>query len=150
MTHIMRIGEMPGNGVKEKLEINPVNFDDISPNEKNDIPEIDYGNPNNDDFYKLKEFLEHSGLMPKTKIQHEDASFGKWDLMIGPVNDYQDGYILFYWWKDRFNEYADKYLFFREDGVSNGVKYKFEKDRKLLAELDKIVGVFGKSKEWKE
>ena len=150
MTHIMRIGEMPENDVKEKLEINPVDFNNLPLDGKYDIPEIDYDNPNNDGFYKLRDFLKDSGLMPKTKMQREGANFGKWDLMIGYIDDYRQAYILFYWWADRFSEYNDNYLIFLNDGIANTSKYRFEKNQKVLAELDKIVGVFGKSKEWKD
>ena len=135
MTHIMKIDEMTQSQ---------------NANSQYDIPKLNYDNPNDTDFYKLQDFLESNDLFPKTKIPHKNANFGKWDLMIGYIDDYRKAYILFYWWGDRFDEYDDRYLIFLEDGVSNTSRYNFEKDPKVLAELDKIVEVFGKSKEWKD
>ena len=118
---------------------------------KYDIPEINYNKPNNNDFYKLKNFLEDNDLIPKTKIQKDkNQRFGKWDMMIKPIDDYRDGYVLAYWYGTSFDEYADTYLIFLEDGVSHDYHYSFEKDKKVLAELEKIIDVFGKSKEWKD
>lgn len=132
MTHIMRFDEM--------MQVQNVNG----------IPELNYDNPNNTDFYKLKDFLKDNDLFPKTKIQYKDMRFGKWDLMIGYIDDYRKAYILFYWWANRFDEYDERYLIFLKDGVSNTTQYNYEKDPEVLAELDKIIKVFGKSKEWKD
>jgi hypothetical protein len=89
--------------------------------------------------------------MPKIKIQKDDhQQFGKWDIMIKPIDDYRDGYVLAYWWGTSLYEHADTYLIFLEDGVSHDYHYKFEEDKKVLAELEKIIDVFGKSKEWKD
>ena len=112
------------------------------------IPAIDYANPNIKDLGKLEKFLKSSGLMPKTKLRREGSNFGKWTLMIKAIDDERDGYVLSYWWSDRFDEYSDDYLVFLEDGVGNGGEYRFERNREALAELDRIVRAFGKSKEW--
>ena len=118
---------------------------------KYDIPELNYDKLNSDDVYKLKDFLKDNDLMPKTKIQKDDyQQFGKWDIMIKPIDDYRDGYVLAYWWGTSLYEHADTYLIFLEDGVSHDYHYKFEEDKKVLAELEKIIDVFGKSKEWKD
>ena len=118
---------------------------------KYDIPELNYDKLNSDDVYKLKDFLKDNDLMPKTKIQKDDyQQFGKWDIMIKPIDDYRDGYVLAYWWGTSLYEHADIYLIFLEDGVSHDYHYKFEEDKKVLAELEKIIDVFGKSKEWKD
>ena len=118
---------------------------------KYDIPELNYDKLNSDDVYKLKDFLKDNDLMPKTKMQKDDyQQFGKWDIMIKPIDDYRDGYVLAYWWGTSLYEHADTYLIFLEDGVSHDYHYKFEEDKKVLAELEKIIDVFGKSKEWKD
>lgn len=118
---------------------------------KYDIPELNYDKLNSDDVYKLKNFLKDNDLMPKIKMQKDERQqFGKWDIMIKPIDDYRDGYVLTYWWGTPLYEYADTYLIFLEDGVSHDYHYKFEKDKKVLDELEKIIDVFGKSKEWKD
>lgn len=135
--------------VKESL-VRESEQDEVEVDEP-DVPDIDYDHPNSEDCSKLAEFLRKSGLMPKTKVQHAGANdWGKWDVMVGPISDYEDGYILFYWWADTFDEHADRYLFFLKDGVANNYEYTFEKNPKILAELDRIVDVFGKSKKWKD
>lgn len=67
--------------------------------------------------------------------------------MIQP-DDHGNRYVLFYGWRDRFDEYSSTYLVFLEDGIKYTYNYEFEKNKKVLDELNKIVEVFGKSKEW--
>lgn len=135
MTHIMRIDEMMQNGGGDEGEYA--------------VPELDYNRPTNEGYYELKGFLKNSGLMPKEKVQHEGANSGYWSVMIQP-DDYGSRYVLFYGWYDRFDEYSSTYLVFLEDGVNCTHNYRYEKNKKVLEELDKIVEVFGKSKEWDE